>query len=122
MKQYYTNKEQSRELVELGLESETADMFYFDDNGGDPNFKVRNGIQYYYESEDCLPCWSLGALLEVLAKKALEFDDDGSAVLSSYMGTWSVNMFDCPIECSENYDNPINAVYEMVIKVLKYGR
>ncbi|MBP3732444.1 MAG: hypothetical protein J6I84_04285 [Bacilli bacterium] len=116
MKQYYTSKEQSKKLVELGLNTETADMFY---NGGDPDFKVRNGI---HKSEDCLSCWSLGALLDVLAKKALEFDDDGSAVLSSYMGTWCVNMFDCPIECSENYNNQIDAVYEMVIKVLKYDR
>ena len=61
----YTSLEQSRKLAEI-LPLESADMYYFDDNGGEPSFKVRNGITYYYDSEDCLCCWSLAALLSVL--------------------------------------------------------
>jgi hypothetical protein len=33
------------------------------------------------------------------------------------MGQWSINMFDCPVEASDNYDNPIDACYEMIIKL-----
>lgn len=61
-----TDIEQSKKLAEI-LPLESADMYYFDDNG-EPNFKVRNGITYYYDNEDFLCCWSLAALLGVLPK------------------------------------------------------
>lgn len=61
----FTDITQSKKLAKI-LPSESADMYYFDDNGGEPNFKVRNGITYYYDSEDFLCCWSLAALLSAL--------------------------------------------------------
>ena len=61
----YTDIEQSKVLAKI-LPLESADMYYFDDNGGEPKFKVRNGITYYYDSEDCLCCWSLAALRNLL--------------------------------------------------------
>jgi hypothetical protein len=78
---------------------------------------VKDGFE---EPECCytfIPCWSLAALLDILAKIASKIDDDGSANLSSFMGQWSVNMFDCPIRVTDNYDNPIDACYEMIIKL-----
>jgi hypothetical protein len=33
------------------------------------------------------------------------------------MGQWSVNMFDCPIEATDNYDNPVDACYNLIIKL-----
>jgi hypothetical protein len=62
-------------------------------------------------------CWSLAALLNILAKIASKIDDDGSADLSSFMGQWSVNMFDCPVEATDNYDNPIDACVAMIEKL-----
>ena len=69
------------------------------------------------EDKSDIPCWSLAALLEILAKIASKIDDDGSANLSSFMGQWSVNMFDCPVEATDNYDNPVDACVAMIEKL-----
>lgn len=63
----YTTTEQSKKLVELGLNPGTADMCYphFIRHGADTYNKtpeIAEGIDYPYE----MPCWSLGALLEVM--------------------------------------------------------
>lgn len=48
----YTNIEQSKKLLKLGLSLESADMIF-------------DGVGYV-KSPNTLPCWSIGALLEVL--------------------------------------------------------
>lgn len=75
----YTDIEQAKKLAEI-LPLESADMYYFDDNGGEPKFKVRNGITYY-DIENCLCCWSLASLLGVLpeiqgGKPVIALDDN----------------------------------------------
>ena len=115
----YSDLEQSRKLVEI-LPLESADMHYHYDN----EFDELEYIPTITEEDDHfilfpndVSCWSLSALLNILAKIANKIDDDGSAALSSFMGQWSVNMLDCPVEATDNYDNPIDACYNMIIKL-----
>lgn len=63
----YTTIEQSKHLVELGLNPSTADMCY-------PHF-IRGGADTYNETPEIaedidypyeMPCWSLTALLELM--------------------------------------------------------
>lgn len=73
---HYTTLEQSKKLVELGLSLDTADMFYNEE----PDEYCPKGIvdtkypmvlregQNHYLKEYGIPCWSLGALLEVMPK------------------------------------------------------
>ena len=58
-----TTKEQSQRLLELGLKSETADMYIFDDEVyiGKPNI-------------DDIPAWSLHRLIEILDSPLIEFN------------------------------------------------
>ena len=66
----YTSIEQSKKLVELGLNPDTADMCYLSQTPqGEPIFFERPAVQggdteQYYKTS--LPCWSVGALLEVM--------------------------------------------------------
>jgi hypothetical protein len=56
----WTTLEQSKKLVEAGLDPNTADMSVFE----------AEGKQYVYAHKpddiNCTPCWSLGALLNVM--------------------------------------------------------
>lgn len=71
---HYTTIEQSKKLVELGLNTKTADMYYFRDPtpAGDimhPTFIIvdehlRSRLPEYDKGD--IPCWSLGELLELM--------------------------------------------------------
>ena len=92
-----TDLEQSKKLVELGIDTSTADMFYRD-NGIDvklmwehlPTIKVTN------------PAWSLGALLDVLPSATLDSSDDHHFRLH------------CNEKFTEWYDNPIDCCVAMI--------
>jgi len=63
---HYTTIEQSKKLLELGLNPGTADMHYI-------KIIRENDVIYmpellYEDKEYDIPCWSLGALLEVMPK------------------------------------------------------
>ena len=108
----YTDLEQSKRLAEI-LPIESADMYYNLAESKIPNFIVGSHSDY----RCYIPCWGLAALLNILAKIASKIDDDGSADLSSFMGQWSVNMLDCPVEATDNYDNPVDACVVMIGKL-----
>ena len=116
----YTTIEQSKKLLELGLSPESADMHYWPLPVDLPT-TYSTAVVVEKPSKEDLPCWSLASLMNILSKKALEFDDDGSAGLSSWMGKWEVHMYNCPIKCSDNYENPINACMDIIEKLSKDG-
>lgn len=68
--QYYTTVEQSKRLIELGLNPETADMFYSKRPTRKskysifPDFKPEGRLEVFTKVD--LPCWSLGALMNLL--------------------------------------------------------
>ena len=65
-KKNYTSLEKSKKLLELGLNPESADMYYPWDADSKSVFNIPIVKDDY--SMSCIPCWSLGALLEVMPK------------------------------------------------------
>ena len=71
--QHYTSIEQSKKLVELGLDISTADMKYFywkNKINAAPTLGFDKAVLESYKNTQAvyLPCWSLGALLELMPK------------------------------------------------------
>lgn len=66
MSNVVTTIEQSRKLIELGLDPESADMTYLLFSDGKYSIKVEIGERQ--KGESFLPAWSLSALLEVMPK------------------------------------------------------
>ena len=117
--QYYTTIEQSKKLVELGLNPDTADMQWFleDDYG---IVQIKENLSDW--GGDCaIPCWSLGALLELMPK-IQEYDDDGGCYPVLSKG-WHNDRWHCvyrySIHITEWYSDSIEAVFEMVCWLLK---
>jgi hypothetical protein len=120
----YTDLEQSRKLAEI-LPLESADMIYIPmmdiDSMSNSGFFDIPECYPFNEFKDSdtkpLPCWSLAALLGVLPTL-----DDRNAILCKdirynkwhicYHSTATLSIID-----TERYDNPIDACYEMIIKL-----
>lgn len=105
-----TSVEQSKKLIKLGLDPNTADMYYYTVNGD--LCKTPNII----ESEDDLyivgfiPAWSLPALLNIIAD-----------VNCIWLGTNDAAAWQCELNLGERdhhnttqYNNPLDAAFEMV--------
>lgn len=78
----YTTLEQARRLVELGLNPDTADMYFlrvtgetYNDGTGEVNPLTEDNTKVYvlrsdgrpdfeYPEDDMHPCWSVGALMQ----------------------------------------------------------
>ena len=66
-----TTIEQSKKLIELGLNTDTADMFYYKENIFNNALSVFNGQLLVrgnseLKDEDTIPAWSLSRLLELM--------------------------------------------------------
>ena len=94
----YTDIEQGRKLAEI-LPPESADMFYRD-NGIDVKLMWEHIAQKVKD-----PCWSLAVLLNILPSASLDSSDD------------HYYRIHCMERYTEWYDNPIDACYEMIIKL-----
>ena len=102
-----TTIEQSRRLLELGLDPKTADMYYLPQvmNEGETLWPIDEG----YDLDDAdQPAWSLAALLEVMK----EYGVDLSSLFNGFRCI-------CSTYDTELYDNPIDAAYEMVCWLLE---
>jgi len=103
----FTSLEQSKKLAEI-LPLESADMYY--GYGKDkPKFLPISDADIKCLSQ---PCWSLAALLGVLPYPSLHKTFSG----------WRCDSYDkegktCKI--GENADNPIDACYELILKLNK---
>lgn len=103
----YTDLEQSKKLAEI-LPLESADMHSeAKDIDGDMVFIVVNGLGDKTKSNYGSPVWSLAALLGVLPNYQLQTQDDGIGVLCSYNGKFNI----------VTANNPIDACYEMILKL-----
>ena len=94
----YTDLNQSKKLAEI-LPLESADMYYW--CGED----LRIGDYRAMDKDFDIPCWSLATLLGILSSSTLDSSDDHHYRLH------------CMKRFTEWYDNPIDAVYEMVLKL-----
>ena len=126
MNKICTSIEQSKKLLELGIDINTADMYY-EEVCNLPKAIVGDYILHNQCMEDkdykklsnpvLSPAWSLAALLGVLPKNL----DIGRPVLATnYKGYYWVSYFDEYMKekfTSKIYNNPVDACYEMIIKL-----
>ena len=101
----YTDLEQSRQLMKI-ISSSKADMIWVLAN---PDLPMIKAISWedsykskYYET---VPAWSLTALLCVLSGATLDVSED------KYFRIYYNKMF------SDWYDNPIDACFEIIMRV-----
>ena len=105
MNKICTTIEQSQKLIELGIDRNTADMCW-----------QNNEFPIGFNDEDAVPAWSLAALFKLLPKSIegaepsliKTFRDDYRIVYDIY-GDENIT--------SEDYTNPIDACYEMIIRL-----
>ena len=69
----YTSVEQSKKLVELGLDPATADLSWNSKKLDDPEFELQIGYNpalkfklFSFRSGHVIPCWSIGRLMELI--------------------------------------------------------
>lgn len=68
MNKICTTTEQSKKLIELGLDVNTADMYYPYLGSGEYGDTPRVGEGMEYSGKEDIPSWSLPALLKLLPK------------------------------------------------------
>lgn len=139
MNRFYTSIEQSKHLLSLGMNPETADMYYCEEYIGKNNdhfytIPPRIGPTKYGN----LPCWSLGALLEVMplnlplypeateegVKEGKYRSSDLIASTEGYLrkrfdGTYQYR-YD-GIKSVGDYVNPLQAAFNMVVWLLEHN-
>lgn len=118
MNKICTDIEQSRKLIELGIDANTADMLWTYD------FTVNdiNGLnvisKHLKPEENDIPAWSLSALLDMLdyevvdeegESRYLKIDKDDIEYQIRYEDRWNSG-----IE-TKWYDNLLDAAFEMVV-------
>lgn len=105
----HTDLQQSKKLAEI-LPLESADMYWWP-----------TSIRYYIEAMDDgdfneeeghVRAWSLAALLDVLPEYNLQRTDWGNKTEYKIVVTTDEDNY-----ASKNYDNPLDACYEMILKL-----
>ena len=122
----WTTLEEAQQLVKVGLPIETADMHYL-------KIIRENDVRYIPEllldDNECdIPCWSLGALLELIPK-IHESENDGGCY-PTLCKRYDTDKWHClyhrdTLYKTCQYDTAIEACIEMIIWLLKtnyYGR
>ena len=130
----YTSIEQSRKLLELGLDANTADFHCIDDHYNIPEVIAGfcNGwYEDYKESDrDYIPIWSVGALLEVMPEQITYSDFKpfplglfkGDKDTHSKYGHYWIQYFDPEhggAYVQTNGYSPLEAAYNMVVWLLE---
>ena len=119
----YTTIEQSRKLLELGLNPETADMWWTPLNWQLTEYYVEVKQDGIGTPKNPIPCWSLGALMELMPK-IKEDEDDGGCYPTLCKG-YNTDKWHCvyrsSIYITNWYDILIDAAFEMVVWLLENG-
>ena len=116
----YTDLEQSKKLAEI-LPVESADMRYA--SLGDTHPWVWEEARIRLLENDSVPCWSLAALYSILPNNKNESTtlSRGGWQIDSpeYLNNWWCEYEDdsCENDFSVSANNPIDACYEMILKL-----
>ena len=108
MSKICTSQEQSKKLVELGIDVNTADMYY-DANSYGIQGKPEVAVGKVWSKD--IPAWSLTALIGLIPKFSLEKDiskNAGYELHDNYNTTY--------------YDEPVDAAFEMICWLKKYNK
>lgn len=104
----FTDIEQSKKLAEF-LPLESADMDYIPVVNIDGEYSININIwdNDHVIEEGWIPCWSLSALLDILPSGKVLIHDKGN------------HGYKCICNNMDTYfhDNPVDACYEMIIKL-----
>lgn len=119
--QHYTTIEQSKKLVELGLNPKTADMIWTPLNWQLTEYYIEVKQDGINTPKNPIPCWSLGALLELMPEIFEDENDRGcNPCLSKGYDT---DMWHClyrsSIYITDWYESPIDAAFQMVCWLLE---
>ena len=103
----YTDIEQSKKLAEI-LPLESADMSWVScDDGKQKYYQAENRkIILNYEKNHWLPCWSLAALLDVLPNENMLVKTSNSEYYCIAKDVMT-----------KHYNNPVDACYELILKL-----
>lgn len=117
-----TTIEQSKKLLELGLNQETSDMFWLQEPG-DPevHYLMVREQDDDFEPDWRIPAWSLSALLKLMPEIRTEH-----GIMQPYLvgGAGRRFRFLCFYKITyntQNYDEPVDAAYEMIVWLLENG-
>ena len=116
----WTTVEEAKQLVEAGLPEETADMLYTSLDGHTTPWVWTSKPGMHPQD---IPCWSLGALSELIPK-ICESENDGGcypALCKRYdTDKWHCLYHRDTLYKTRQYDTAIEAYVEMIIWLLKY--
>lgn len=123
----FTDLEQSKKLAEL-LPIKSADMCYIKHASSDnPTWRfdddippmILGNVPINEVNEETLPCWSLAALLNVLPYTLnLENLIDNNKTVGKQEKLWKCMLsFHLVYYESDWHDNPIDACYELILKL-----
>lgn len=121
MNEICTSQEQSQKLIELGIDVNTADMYY-DVNSYGIQSKPEVAVGKVWSKD--IPAWSLTALLKLMPPYLFEFERgidlniypnlNGKGWHCSYMPNNIEDMKKDKFKQITNGDNPVDAAFEMV--------
>ena len=104
MNKICTDLSQSKKLIELGIDVNTADMFWDMAEPEERRTPTVGPISDYYDMEDwAVPAWSLTALMGLIPPGNILLRD---ALSGKYK---CINKVD-----SDLYNNPVDAAFEMI--------
>lgn len=115
-----TTIEQSQILNDLGLDVNTADMYY-DVNSYGIQGKPEIAVGKVWSKD--IPAWSLSALLNLMPKLYDEDDLNDGGCQPNLCKGWDNNLWHCVYRVdmygTNWYDEPIDAAFEMICWLLK---
>ena len=108
MSKICTDINQSKKLLELGIDVNTADMSYRPyEEDGISGYLVTL-CPHRFASWIGIPCWSLSALLNIIHYPTLTQEEDNQWFACSYPKNHLGY-------ASHSYNNPLDACYEMTV-------
>ena len=120
MNKICTSIEQSKKLIELRIDVNSADMVYHKELNGTYSLRVVDNVLKYD-----IPAWSLSALLELMPSYLFEFERgidlnlypsiNRKVWLCSYMPNVVENMKTDKFKQITHADSLVDAVYDMII-------
>lgn len=123
MNKICTSLEQSQKLIELGIDVETADMYYTSEHSTP---SIMTGAKSDYSSY--VPAWSLAALLDILPNDEVTttivtrggWNSESAKYLDIWFADYETEKHDNDFTLSE--DTPLDAAFEMVVWLKENGK
>lgn len=120
MNKICTSIEQSKRLIELGIDVNSSDMVYHKELNGTYTLRVVNNVLEYD-----IPAWSLSALLELMPSYLFEFERgidlnlypsiNRKVWLCSYMPNVIENMKTDKFKQITHADSLVDAAFDMIV-------